>query len=312
MHLPGCSIRRRRWGTRGFSLTELLVVVGVIALMIAIVIPPLKRAHRLAKQTRCGANLQQIGVALNAVQTQTDSDFYPLWDDEKEGVRHTWVDVLLQLGMLTNPQGCYCPEDARPDYFNMARGGWELARYPGNEVTPGIDYSYGINRLLSAGSWVKWRPSGAAYDPDHPRVFEDHLLHTASRVLVADAYWSTIYNLSGGSKTWNLPSWYDNTVAYRRHPRSTANVLKQDGHVDRISYRATLTPPVETQRHFVWYPGEPLHIGPDGPGEPHGGNWYPDRPPVDMQGSSFQGAVPPELIPSYYSRYRLWSRIPHK
>ena len=150
MHLADRSIRKRRWGARGFSLTELLVVIGVIALMIAIVIPPLKLAHRLAKQTRCGANLQQLGVALSAVQTQTDTDFYPLWDDGEEGVRHTWIDVLLQLGMISSPKSCYCPEDARPDYFNMARGGWERARYPGDAVTPGIDYSYGINRLLSA------------------------------------------------------------------------------------------------------------------------------------------------------------------
>ena len=55
--------------------------------------------------------------------------------------------------------------------------------------------------------------------------------NTAARVLAGDAYWSTIFNLSGGSKTWNLPAWYDNTVAYRRHPRQTANMLKQDGHV---------------------------------------------------------------------------------
>ena len=48
---------------RGFSLVELLVAVGVIAVLVAIALPVLAGARRAARATVCAANLQQLGVA---------------------------------------------------------------------------------------------------------------------------------------------------------------------------------------------------------------------------------------------------------
>jgi type II secretory pathway pseudopilin PulG len=48
---------------RAFSLAELLVVTGVIALLIAITLPPLQYAKRQAMRTQCSAQLQQFGRA---------------------------------------------------------------------------------------------------------------------------------------------------------------------------------------------------------------------------------------------------------
>lgn len=63
-------------GNRAFTLIELLVVVSIIALLISILLPSLKKARDQAKDTACRSNMHQLGLAVG-YYTQDNNDYLP-------------------------------------------------------------------------------------------------------------------------------------------------------------------------------------------------------------------------------------------
>lgn len=71
--------QRSGYGARarlGFTLVELLVVISVIALLISILLPSLKKAKDQAKTVKCAANARQVGQAVSIYLAESNT-FYP-------------------------------------------------------------------------------------------------------------------------------------------------------------------------------------------------------------------------------------------
>lgn len=96
-----------------FTLLELLVVIGIIALLAALLLPVLGRAREAGRATACLSNLRQLGLAIQ-LYTQDYHHRLPIMRDQPAGPRSTndppGPDVVL-LPYLGHTNVLRCPSD---------------------------------------------------------------------------------------------------------------------------------------------------------------------------------------------------------
>lgn len=112
---PGTPGLPRRASRRAFTLVELLVVVGIIAVLIAILLPSLNGARRAAKSVACQSNLRQIAVA--AQMYAQEHGRYVGWIPGVD--RKMLLYPYLRQGTSNNDvagiQVWNCPENLNPE-----------------------------------------------------------------------------------------------------------------------------------------------------------------------------------------------------
>jgi prepilin-type N-terminal cleavage/methylation domain-containing protein/prepilin-type processing-associated H-X9-DG protein len=102
---------------RGFSLIELLVVIGILALLVALLLPAVQSAREAARRTHCRSNLRQLGVAMHHYHDQ-----YEVFPPSGLGLRSFHIIILPYIEQ--QPLYASLPSDATRDEVR------EIARKP--------------------------------------------------------------------------------------------------------------------------------------------------------------------------------------
>ncbi|MBL7107507.1 MAG: prepilin-type N-terminal cleavage/methylation domain-containing protein [Phycisphaerae bacterium] len=125
-------LTRLRSGHRktAFTLVELLVVVGIIAILLAILMPSLGKVKATAYRLKCANNLKQIHLAMEMYLGSNDnyfpsaqdplstSPFYWLWMGR--GFRSFLTPYLVENINEENPSVLHCPQDKSEFYENTS------------------------------------------------------------------------------------------------------------------------------------------------------------------------------------------------
>src|SRR5262245_10352630 len=160
-----------------FTLVELLVVIGIIALLISILLPALGRAKSAANTVKCLSNLRQLAIAATVQATErkgfiqmvgekervtildpTKSKFIWYRDGGGNMVPLDWASALLPyLGDKTAIDKIFTQATGRREVYQCPSDVFQTDRIPGYNITVNIatnayvPCSYAINADIACG-----------------------------------------------------------------------------------------------------------------------------------------------------------------
>jgi len=158
---------------RGFTLVELLVVIGIIALLISMLLPSLRKARIAAQRIACASNLRQVFMASMQYRTA----FRGLTPVYVGGGGHAWQE-LLNPYLTRLPEAIVspvfkCPSSRFAQDFNAVTYGplfQGTYNWPTPKIHPlplGIIVQNNWNDNFPANVAVQTRRDTAWRDPDN-------------------------------------------------------------------------------------------------------------------------------------------------
>ena len=116
--------------SRGFTATDLLLVIVVVAIQVVLVMPLLSRYHNGGIRINCASNLKQIGLAFRTWEDD-NTNRYPMlvYTNESGTMLYANASNLFRYfqvmsNELNNPKILICPEDKSrspaPDFDSLS------------------------------------------------------------------------------------------------------------------------------------------------------------------------------------------------
>jgi prepilin-type processing-associated H-X9-DG protein/prepilin-type N-terminal cleavage/methylation domain-containing protein len=215
-------IRTTRTGHRGFSAAELLVVIGLVAVLLAIMIPVVQRARSNVLRTQCAANLAQIGLAFQVYASENDGYVprYGLYAGERPQDWPIWIVALARV--LGAPKGFGWDDIPRVRSL-------QCPSHPTDHIPSGY--------VLNAFAFE----SAPAWDPSPP--VRCAKIRNASAVVwiveAADRFGLSVYGPFDAIffEPYHVirhPQMIVDRVKFDRHAGRSSNVLYADGHVATV------------------------------------------------------------------------------
>ena len=279
------SARRSVWRrAAAFTLVELLVVIGIIAVLIGILMPALISARKSAMITQCGSNMRQIGMAMRLYLDQNRGKFpywHPnggIWRDPKSGVmlpesddRAYWAVIYLPFLLKNNAEHDRQVANGAGATAGLAwaRSLWQCPASAVTDLDPGWSENYvsdhaatlGLNDLISGRNTARvknaseWILCHDAWEHKLEGNAGGDWLMAYSLVSYIPAQGTVVLKRESGNLLQYMGESYAKIMRqeYYRHKRQS-QVLWLDGHVSLIPESNGTNIP------FHWYTGDPNSI----------------------------------------------------